>query len=79
VLSCGSQKEGCNRQSAISSTLSGLKTIQSGPDHVAKPAIQRIHTKGALVSALGPIRMVLRKPFDFFMKKAWLSALMLCL
>jgi hypothetical protein len=79
VPSCGSRKEDRNRQPAASSTLSGLETIQSGPDHVAKPTIQRICIKGALGSALGPIRMVLSKPFDFFMQKAWLSALALCL
>jgi hypothetical protein len=63
------EKKIATRQSAVSSTLSGLETIQSGPDHVAKPIVQRICTQGMLGSSLGPIRVVLGKLFDFFMPK----------
>jgi hypothetical protein len=63
------EKKISTRQSAASSTLSGLETIQSGPDHVAKPIVQRFYTTEALGSALGPIRVVLGEVFDFSTRK----------
>jgi hypothetical protein len=73
VPSCGSQKEGFNRQPAASSTLSGLETMQSGLIHVVKPSVQKICPQGAQGSRLVSARVVWSKPFDFFMRKAWSS------